>query len=149
MSAADRQDSPCLTTHEAALRHEQYGSLDDVEKLRSSLRRTMWGQVGVIRSGESLIRACAQLSRWAQLVAQPFSQRAALEVKNMVQVAQCIAEAALWRENSVGAHYRSDFPQAKRPGWQQHSRLSLGEGINGMPRRKSRGLLLALRGRGA
>ena len=107
----------------------------------------MWGQVGVIRSGESLIRACAQLSRWAQLVAQPFSQRTALEVKNMVQVAQCIAEAALWRENSVGAHYRSDFPQAKRPGWHQHSRLSLGEGISGTPPRKSRGLLLALKGR--
>jgi L-aspartate oxidase len=144
---ASRQEIPSLATHEAALKHEQYGSLDDVEKLRSSLRRTMWGQVGVIRSGESLIRACAQLSRWAQLVAQPFSQRTALEVKNMVQVAQCIAEAALWRENSVGAHYRSDFPQVKRPGWQQHSRLSLGEGISGTPPRKSRGLLLALKGR--
>jgi L-aspartate oxidase len=81
---AGRQDIPPLATHEAALKHEQYGSLDDVEKLRSSLRRTMWGQVGVIRSGESLIRACAQLSRWAQLVAQPFSQRTALEVKNIV-----------------------------------------------------------------
>ena len=107
----------------------------------------MWGQVGVIRSGESLIRACAQLSRWAQLVAQPFSQRAALEAKNMVQVAQCVAEAALWRENSIGAHYRSDFPQAKRPGWQQHSRLSMEDGISGRKPRKSRGLLLALQGR--
>jgi L-aspartate oxidase len=107
----------------------------------------MWGQVGVIRSGESLIRACAQLSRWSQLVAQPFSQRGALEVKNMVQVAQCVAEAALWRENSIGAHYRADFPQAKRPGWQQHSRLSMGDGISGTAPRKSRGLLLALKGR--
>lgn len=141
-----RQDMPSLAAQEAALKHEQYGSLDDAEKLRSSLRRTMWGQVGVIRSGESLIRACAQLSRWAQLVAQPFSQRDALEVKNMVQVAQCVAEAALWRENSVGAHYRSDFPQAKRQGWQQHSRLSSGDEISGSSR-KSRGLLLALRGR--
>src|SRR5678810_82106 len=117
-----------ISSQDATLRAGQFGILEDVEKLRSSLRRTMWGQVGVIRSGESLIRACAQVSRWAQLVAQPFSQRAALEVKNMVQVAQCIAEAALWRENSVGAHYRSDFPQAKRPGWQQHSRLSMGDG---------------------
>jgi len=142
-----RQDMPSLAAQEVALKHEQYGSLDDAEKLRSSLRRTMWGQVGVIRSGESLIRACAQLSRWAQLVARPFFQRDALEVKNMVQVAQCIAEAALWRENSVGANYRSDFPQAKGPGWQQHSRLSLGDGISGKSSRKSRGLLLVLRGR--
>jgi L-aspartate oxidase len=142
-----RHEMPSVAAHEAALKHEQYGSLEDAEKLRSSLRRTMWGQVGVIRSGESLIRACAQLSRWSQLVAQPFSQRAALEVKNMVQVAQCVAEAALWRENSIGAHYRSDFPQAKRPGWQQHSRLSMGDGLSGTAPRKSRGLLLALTGR--
>src|SRR5499427_2762498 len=144
---AGRQNIPSLAAHEAALKQEQYGALDDAEKVRSSLRRTMWGQVGVIRSGESLIRACAQLSRWAQLVAQPFAQRSALEVKNMVQIAQCVAEAALWRENSVGAHYRSDFPQAKRPGWQQHSRLSMGDGISGKPPQKSRGLVLALRGR--
>jgi L-aspartate oxidase len=144
---ADRHEMPSLAAQEAALTHEQYGSLDDAEKLRSSLRRTMWGQVGVIRSGESLIRACAQLSRWSQLVAQPFAQRAALEVKNMVQVAQCVAEAALWRENSIGAHYRSDFSQGKRAGWQQHSRLSMGDGISETPPRKSRGLLLALKGR--
>ncbi len=144
---AGRRDVPSMVVQEAALKAEHVGSVDDAEKIRSSLRRTMWGQVGVIRSGESLIRACAQLSRWAQLMAQPFSNRAALEVKNMVQVAQCIAEAALWRENSVGAHYRSDFPQEKRAGWQQHSRLSIDEGVSGKRPRKSRGLLLELRGR--
>jgi L-aspartate oxidase len=141
------QEIPKLSSHEATIRAGQFGILEDVEKLRSSLRRTMWGQVGVIRSGESLIRACAQLSRWAQLVAQPFADRAALEVKNMVQVAQCVAEAALWRENSVGAHYRSDFPEAKRAGWQQHSRLSSEEVVSGRAARKSRGSLLSLRGR--
>jgi len=144
---AGRQPMPSVGAQDVPSKHEPVGKLEDAEKLRSSLRRVMWGQVGVIRSGESLIRACAQLSRWAQLVAQPFSNRAALEVKNMVQVAQCIAEAALWRENSVGAHYRSDFPQAKRAGWQQHSRLSMDEGLSGKTTRKSRGLLLALRGR--
>src|SRR5215470_1317699 len=143
---AGRQNIPSLAAHEAALKQEQYGSLEDAEKVRSSLRRTMWGQVGVIRSGESLIRACAQLSRWAQLVAQPFAQRSALEVKNMVQIAQCIAEAALWRENSVGAHYRSDFPEVKRAGWRQHSRLASGEVVIGKTAQKSRGLLLSLRG---
>jgi L-aspartate oxidase len=64
-----------------------------------------------------------------------------------VQVAQCVAEAALLRENSVGAHYRSDFPEIKRAGWQQHSRLSSGEVVSGKTFHKSRGLLLSLRGR--
>jgi len=144
---AGRHSVPSLSSYEAAIRPGQFGTLEDAEKLRSSLRRTMWGQVGIIRSGESLIRACAQLSRWAQIVSQPFASRAALEVKNMVQVAQCIAEAALWRENSVGAHYRSDFPQAKRVGWQQHSRVSMVDGVSERKVRKARGLVLALPGR--
>jgi L-aspartate oxidase len=98
---------------------------DDPEKLRSSLRRLMWGKVGLVRSGDSLISASAQLERWMRLLAKPFVSRAALEVKNMVQVARCITDAALWRENSVGAHYRSDFAEANRPGWRQHSQLLL------------------------
>jgi len=144
---ASRHSVPLLSSYEAAIRPGQFGTVEDAEKLRSSLRRTMWGQVGIIRSGESLIRACAQLSRWAQVVSQPFANRAALEVKNMVQLAQCVAEAALWRENSVGAHYRSDFPQAKRAGWQEHSRVSMVDGVSGQKVRKARGLVLALRGR--
>ncbi|HEY6972961.1 MAG TPA: L-aspartate oxidase [Nitrospiraceae bacterium] len=143
---AGRHNVPSLSSYEAAIRPGQFGTLEDAEKLRSSLRRTMWGQVGIIRSGESLIRACAQLSRWAQIVSQPFASRAALEVKNMVQVAQCVAEAALWRENSVGAHYRSDFPQAKRVGWQQHSRVSMVDGVSERKVRKARGLVLVLPG---
>src|SRR5215471_3311471 len=122
---ASRHSVPLLSSYEAAIRPGQFGTLEDAEKLRSSLRRTMWGQV----------------------VSQPFANRAALEVKNMVQLAQCVAEAALWRENSVGAHYRSDFPQAKRAGWQEHSRVSMVDGVSGQKVRKARGLVLALRGR--
>lgn len=122
-----RHALPDLSAHEDRLRQRAPESLDDAEKLRSSLRRTMWGQVGVIRSRESLVRATAQLSRWMKLVSHWYAGRADLEVKNMVQVAHCVAEAALWRENSVGAHFRADFPEAKRAGWKQHSQLALQE----------------------
>jgi L-aspartate oxidase len=124
-SFAGRHQVPNLTAYAEGLRHACFEKLEDAEKLRSSLRRTMWGQVGVVRSGESLIRATAQLSRWRNMVSKSFATRADLEVKNMVQVAACVAEAALWRENSVGAHFRSDCPDARRPGWNQHSQLSL------------------------
>jgi L-aspartate oxidase len=142
---ASNRTSPDLAERVAALRHEQRHRLEDAEKLRNSLRRTMWGQVGIIRSRESLIRATAQLSRWARLVSEPFSTRADLEVKNMVQVAHCLAESALWRENSVGAHFRSDFPEAKRSGWKHHSQLSLGKPAIEEARRKSRGIVVVLR----
>jgi L-aspartate oxidase len=95
--------------------------LEDADKLRSSLRRVMWGKVGLIRTAESLARAIAQLCKWERLVSRPFALRRDLEVKNMVQVARCIAEAALWRENSVGAHYRADYPKLDGPRWKEHS----------------------------
>lgn len=110
------------------------GVLEDADKLRSSLRRMMWGKVGLVRTRESLVGATAHLSRWARTVARPFGARRDLEVKNMVQVAHCIAEAALWRENSVGAHYRADFPDKKRPGWNQHSRLESETLLSGLER---------------
>lgn len=96
------------------------GRLEDAEKVRSSLRRLMWGKVGLIRTRESLVSAIAQLSRWECMVERPLRMRRDLEVKNLVQVARCIAEAALWRESSVGAHHRADFP-GKAAGWRQHS----------------------------
>jgi L-aspartate oxidase len=143
--ASNHLTPPDLVKQVAALRHEQRHRLEDAEKLRNSLRRTMWGQVGIIRSRESLIRATAQLSRWAQLVSRPFATRADLEVKNMVQVAHCLAESALWRENSVGAHFRSDFPEAKRSGWKQHSQVALGEPAIERERRRGRGIVVPLR----
>ena len=99
--------------------------LDDADKLRSSLRRVMWGKVGLIRTADSLARAIAQLCKWERLVSRPFAVRQDLEVKNMVQVARCIAEAALWRENSVGAHYRADYPKAEGLRWKEHSQVRL------------------------
>lgn len=142
---ASNRPQPDLAQRMAALRHEPRHKLDDAEKLRNSLRRTMWGQVGIIRSRESLIRATAQLARWARLVSKPFAFRADLEVKNMVQVAHCLAESALWRENSVGAHFRSDFPEAKRVGWKHHSQVALGEPAIEQERPRGRGSVVALR----
>ena len=131
ISWAARQTVPDLTGHVAVLGHGERDRLEDAEKLRNSLRRTMWGQVGIIRSRESLVRAIAQLSRWERMASQSFASRADLEVKNMLQVARCVAEAALWRENSVGAHFRSDFPECKRSGLKQHSHVSIREPIIG------------------
>jgi L-aspartate oxidase len=145
ISWASRRPVPDLTRQAVELRHSKFGQLEDAEKLRSSLRRMMWGQVGVIRSRESLIRATAQLSRWERMVSKPFASRADLEAKNMVHVAYCVAEAALWRENSVGAHFRSDFPESKRPGWKQHSQLYLTERSTEQTGRTKQGLVIALR----
>jgi len=140
---AGRFPGPVRMPHLEELEQGRPTDFDDPEKLRSSLRRLMWGKVGLVRSGDSLISASAQLVRWMRLLTKPFASRAALEVKNMVQVARCITDAALWRENSVGAHYRSDFPEPNRPGWRQHSQLLFTDGQTSGSAAKERALVLS------
>ena len=111
--------------------------LEDAGKLRTSLRRVMWGKVGLVRTGDSLGSALGQLTRWERLVSRPFAARLDLEVKNMVQVARCVAAAALWRADSIGAHYRADARKAARPIGKQHSRVELGREASKVKRKKS------------
>ena len=98
-------------------------TLEDLEKLRVSLRRLMWGKVGLVRTGDSVVNALGQLSRWETLFERSLPRRGDLEVKNMIQVGRCVAEAALWRENSLGAHFRADFPNQQGNDWKAHSHI--------------------------
>ncbi|MDD9858877.1 MAG: L-aspartate oxidase [Nitrospira sp.] len=102
---------------------EPVGTLEDSEKLRNSLRRLMWEKVGLVRTGDSLVQALAWLVRWDRHIQGTLQTRSDLEVKNMIQVARCVTEAALWRENSLGAHYREDFPTCNGPAWKTHSQI--------------------------
>lgn len=112
---------------------EPVGTLEDSEKLRNSLRRLTWTKVGLIRTGDSLIQAMTQLSRWDPQTQASLQTRSDLEVKNMLQVARCVTEAALWRENSLGTHYREDFPSCKGPAWKTHSQVRLPESVRSSP----------------
>ena len=69
----------------------------------------MWQNVGIYRSGASLLDACKLLNKWAHQV-EPPGDLAALELNNMVLLGQLMAKAALLRKESRGAHYRTDYP---------------------------------------
>ena len=83
-----------------------------------NLQSVMWDKVGIIRSGKSLEEAAGILAVWEGLLAQP-SDRPAYEVTNLVLCARLVTEAALLREESRGAHFRTDFPRTS-PEWQRH-----------------------------
>ena len=44
----------------------------------------------------------------------------AFEFQNMLDVAKLIADAAIVRTESRGAHYREDFPERDDTQWKQH-----------------------------
>jgi L-aspartate oxidase len=84
-----------------------------------NLQSLMWDKVGIIRSGEGLDEAADILATWESLLSQP-SDRPSYELNNLVSCARLMAEAALLRKESRGAHFRADFPQTS-PEWQRHS----------------------------
>jgi len=75
---------------------------------RTTLQGLMWECAGVYRSGLGLHAAAAELARWAA----PNPARATLaqlEDRNLLELARLLVRSALAREESRGAHYRSDF----------------------------------------
>ncbi|HTR45041.1 MAG TPA: L-aspartate oxidase [Thermodesulfovibrionales bacterium] len=91
----------------------------EIRKMRAALRKLMWEKVGIIRCAESLSIARKGLAEWLPLADVVCLTREEQELKNMVAVASLIAEAAIAREESIGAHYRSDFPLRGKD-WSAH-----------------------------
>ena len=82
------------------------------------LRELMWSHVGIERDGPRLAEAAERLARW-QSELPAATDRAGHELHAMLLCARLAAEAALLREESRGAHYRSDFPE-RREEWKRH-----------------------------
>jgi L-aspartate oxidase len=78
----------------------------------------MWEKVGIIRSGKNLAKAADILLNWYSSLSKS-TDRPSYELANMVLTARLITEAALLREESRGAHFRTDFPKVSTT-WQKH-----------------------------
>ena len=84
----------------------------------TSLQQLHWDKVGIIRNKEGLTEATDTLAAWQRLLPQP-TDRPSYVLNNLVLTGRLMTEAALLREESRGAHFRSDFPQRSSQ-WQRH-----------------------------
>ncbi|MDQ1397409.1 MAG: L-aspartate oxidase [Acidimicrobiaceae bacterium] len=80
----------------------------DVAGQRSSLQRTMTAAAGTLRSATSLAEADAALGR---LDLRGTASPPVCELRNLVEVGRALVAAAMAREESRGAHTRTDFPE--------------------------------------
>jgi fumarate reductase flavoprotein subunit len=93
----------------------------NLNELRERLLDTMWDDVGVVRDREGLDRGIAALDTIeAELLATGLADDGRafnmtwhdwLNLRSLTEVSRVIALAARKRENSRGAHFRSDFPE--------------------------------------
>jgi len=95
--------------------------------LHQELQQTMNDLVGIIRRAEEIEQALAKLeeirTRAEQLTVEGHRQfnpgwHLALDLRNMLVVSECVARAALLRQESRGGHTREDFP-AMDPEWRR------------------------------
>jgi fumarate reductase flavoprotein subunit len=94
------------------------GNLND---LREKLLDTMWDDVGVVRERRGLERGIAAIGAIAEELSATGIADAGrvfnltwhdwLNLRSLTEISRVIALAALRRENSRGAHFRSDYPE--------------------------------------
>ena len=84
----------------------------------SALQQILWDKVGITRNRKNLSEAADILAAWQKSLPQP-TDRPSYELSNLVLTGRLVTETALFREESRGAHFRSDFPQSS-PQWQHH-----------------------------
>ncbi|MBD0369468.1 MAG: L-aspartate oxidase [Pyrinomonadaceae bacterium] len=95
--------------------------------VRKRVKRLMWERVGILRSRQSIARALWEFEQIARAPLRPSS-------RNFLTVATLIARAALWRTESRGAHYRTDFPRRDDERWRVHSIIRQGAEIGASER---------------
>jgi succinate dehydrogenase / fumarate reductase flavoprotein subunit len=104
---------------------------ENLYELRRELRETMDADVGVFRNGADLAEALAKIREIRGRAEQaPVADKSrvynsnlvhALELENLVDLAEVTVAGALAREESRGAHARRDFPTRDDESWLKHT----------------------------
>lgn len=113
--------------------------------IRQELPVLMWQNAGICRESRGLEAAIARVQSWREelaaaklgryLLELPPAQeisftsptaetqlRGAAELLNLLDIAALILKSALFRQESRGGHYRTDFPETLPP-WRAHTRV--------------------------
>jgi succinate dehydrogenase / fumarate reductase flavoprotein subunit len=108
-----REEMQALMTNKCSIYRDSAGleaALDEIEDLRERYNGLGLANKGGIHN---------------------YELREALELGNMLQVSEAILRSALAREESRGAHFRTDHPNRDDDGWLKHTLVSkLPEGLN-------------------
>jgi L-aspartate oxidase len=99
--------------------------LDPRIKRRS--QEIMWRKAGLIRRADDLRSA---IEEFTTMTGENANER----TRNFVTLARLMAEAALWREESRGGHFREDFAARDDERWRVHSAQRLDQPIKAAER---------------
>lgn len=116
------------------------GGTENPYELRRELEETMWEGAGVVRTRQGLDRTIEKLhtSRARLPSVRPSGSREyslawneALDMENLLVVAEALCHSAVARTESRGAHHRSDYPYRDDERWLRNVIVSV-HGTGGM-----------------
>jgi succinate dehydrogenase / fumarate reductase flavoprotein subunit len=136
---AERVPAPARSPVEETMRTEA-ARIDSVRAreggrrqstLREELKRTMWDCFGIFRQEERMEKGLGRIrdiqSRTSSVSIDDrgtaFNQALTevLELESMVRLAESVGLGALYRRESRGSHFRTDFPKRDDEGFLQHT----------------------------
>jgi fumarate reductase flavoprotein subunit len=101
-----------------------------IAAIRNELQSAMEEAAGIFRTGPEMTKGAETLAELQERVgnvgladtSRSFNTElvAALELANMLDISQCILQAGMQREESRGAHQRTDFPARDDEGFLTH-----------------------------
>ena len=103
--------------------------------LREELKKIMWGCFGIFRNEEKMEKGMAKIREVQSRVGsvsiddkgRRFNQALAevMELEGMVRIAESVGLSALYRRESRGSHFRTDFPKRDDAGFLKHTITSV------------------------
>jgi len=88
---------------------------------RREVRRLMWDYVGIVRTDERLNRAQQRIRIVGEQIEAFYKKtrvtEALLELRNLAQTAELIIRCAVFRKESRGLHYNTDYPERDDVNW--------------------------------
>ncbi|MDZ7319151.1 MAG: L-aspartate oxidase [candidate division KSB1 bacterium] len=103
---------------EGTFNHEEWVLISHDQE---EVQRLMWDYVGIVRSNLRLQRALRRVNLIAKEI-ETFYKKTKItaglvELRNLVQVARLIINCALYRKESRGLHYTTDYPERDDKHW--------------------------------
>jgi succinate dehydrogenase/fumarate reductase flavoprotein subunit len=96
-------------------------------EVKQRIQKLMWDHVGIVRSGPKLTETLVAFRNLREHVLPSVKVTSksrvlnrewmeALELENLLDIGEAMAASSLQRQETRGAHYRTDFPETD-PGW--------------------------------
>lgn len=93
----------------------------DKKRIKTDIQNLMTKYVGIIRNREGMIIAKNKIDQYYSVICDMYNTSIEdFEIQNMVLLARIVIEAALEREESRGAHYRTDFQSTDDINWKRN-----------------------------